>query len=813
MSSRAQSSSPRGFVVLIVLLVLAVISVIAIGQLAVVGNESVSGVRHQQDVEARALAEGCLTELQRNAECFLDKTDLGTPCGSTPNKFAPPYAEPDFDKLLNPNDSALEDGDEYVPQIAGKTVQIPAGSGQSWKLLVRDGGACLVRYEDNSDDDFPAAAVSDDGSSHNCGGPGAEGTGVDIAYCDRDKAIYLTAIGLYPVDASAATVQAVADTAYANAHAHVTLRKLFQAATPSSFPTGIATPGTVTFKNNALLCGAGGITANDVDGSIKGTSCMCGPINTVNPANPPIGSACPCPSPVASCNPGSASSGAQPAPPIDIDGNFDKCSPAGSAAGCLSDPEAAKQLAWVSPLQPKGNNFLGTNGFGDPYANTPVLGAPGANNLSTNVGSAALTSTATPPPICEFYFDIDAANSIYYFDSGDTNTFASLAAHGLALVDSDTPVGESCTNYTQDPVDKPCAWNTTAALAGLIPPKTVSCGANQTACWKLLARLDGTPAQNLDPSAPEPTTFSGSEELVLKSSTLLPFAGSSKNEFSAAGASNLCGAPASDTTIASCSNCDGTHASIDAPGVGGAWRFHTVNNNTMPVPFIAVIDGSPTLTNLGAGASPPLPLFATFLVSGSPDIGPTGTTSFGLCCAECDCTGVGAVNIDPSSPQCDHVVPETKPWVFYPAAGAPSARPAIPGFAIKADGSMNLDISGSIVGVTWVGGNSTLSGRPCVSGRYVVGGNLNVSGASTGAQFLDDICVVGDVDASNSVTMRANLWVEGKVTAKNSFKLIGRVYADGDVTFKNSARILWDGGGAGGSFGSSALSSFMESQW
>lgn len=790
----------RGFVVYVVLLVLAVISVVAIGQLNSVNNESIVGVRREEEAQARALAAGCLVQLQRHAECFLDSADLGSPCGSTPGAvFGPPYDSPnvDFDLLLNPNDSAALDGDEFLPAMAGRIVKIPnTANGQTWKLVTRAGGACLMRFEDNSDDAFPANSVLDDAGTHTCGGAGNEGTGVDINFCDRDKAIYLTAIGIFPVDAAASGTQAIADAAYAKAHSRVTLRKLFAAETPSDFPAGITSAGEVSFKNNSLLCGAGGIAAESLDATTKGTSCMCGPIETNSgvKGGAPIGSACPCPPPVTTCNPGTQSSGNPTPKSIDIDGNFNMCAPSATLLDCALGTAST----YTSPLQPRpiGGSYLSNNGFGNPYAGTNIALPPGLNNLSTNKGNANIVTGPPAPDICEFFFDIDAANSVYYFDSGDADTATTYTAHGVALAGPT----ENCTSYAKAVIETPCTYDGP-------PTANVTCVAGQTSCWKLLGRLDGVNVtyDNIPPGRPEMTFTSPWEQLAIDTGADLPFS-AAKTRFSTAGVTGLCGAPSTDAKLNSCSNCDGVTGSINATGGAGDWTFYNANNNTLPVPFIAVINGRPKLRDLGNGAAPNLPLHASFLVSDDVDLQQSASNRFGVCCAECDCTGMGGLTINPATAcrRGDGVTPAFAPSIPNP--------PGIPGFAFRTDNDMNLDIDATIIGGTWIGDDSTVSQSACVVGTYVVGGDFYIT-SNNNTNFVDDAMVVGNTDAPNNATFKGNLWMEGTFSAGNSFTLIGRMYGNSDIEFKNSARILWDGGGMTGAFGNNALSSFMESQW
>src|ERR1044071_8589424 len=57
-------SSPRGFVLIVVVMALAIITAVAVGQLSVVRSETVASIRVEDEVQARGVAEACLTLLQ-----------------------------------------------------------------------------------------------------------------------------------------------------------------------------------------------------------------------------------------------------------------------------------------------------------------------------------------------------------------------------------------------------------------------------------------------------------------------------------------------------------------------------------------------------------------------------------------------------------------------------------------------------------------------------------------------------------------------------------------------------------------------------
>ena len=255
----AHIRSGRGFVILVVMLLLAVATAVAMSQFSVVANESVASVRVGEEVQARANAEGCLTLLTEYAEGYIGTSPPGF-------KFA------DFDGLL---DSKAGTKDDFLPAM-GVPVFLPenvTGSDETkamhqWAFIARGAapnqGGCLLRIEDNSDDGFPASSVP-------AGTTGAdEGLGRDNPKADRDRSIYITAIGLYPV-----LPTTTAEKAYARAHARVTLRRLYATSNPVQTPPALQACDDVTLSANIDVCGLGGVQGDSITIN-GGSTCGCG---------------------------------------------------------------------------------------------------------------------------------------------------------------------------------------------------------------------------------------------------------------------------------------------------------------------------------------------------------------------------------------------------------------------------------------------------------------------------------------------------------------------------------------------------------
>lgn len=796
---------PRGFVILVVLLILAVMSAVVAGQLNVVRSESAVSVRREEDAQARAIAEGCLQMLFKYAERYQVDTPGVSP--TAPSK--------DFDALLNPTGAAAG---RFVPAgISGSTVvQIPSGANNdhNWLYVPRDGGACFLRFEDNSDDSYPA--VSAIGTS--CTSTPAEGTGVEVNFCDRDGQIYMTAIGVFPAN--------TATTAYSNAHARVTLRKLFQVAAPSTFPPGLASAGDIDIKNNIRMCGVGGIAADDFNGKLKGTSCLCGSVTVDDPltSQPPLSATC---AGCTSCDQGSARTGQAAPRPIDIDGdNF----PCAGPAGCAQDGAAPNESGLAeSPWQPDRGGIMANQNFGP----NPRAGFEGTLN---NMGDAA---------ICKFYMETDGtAATIFVWDRTDGDPAATMTGRGAT---SSVIPSDNCATYTSDPVGQPCTWN----------GSTITCSGTQTACWKPIARLNEllAPPENpflTGPSTGAPEMSDSTGDYLRIGNGIIPNVADTSMRFGAASAATrLCGLPPSDASGA-CANCQtGAHRLIRHKVATETFVFDapetSVGNADFPVPAVLVTPDDFGSDEVVGDTKP----FLVGLVSAS---GVNLDPGSGLCCPSCGCSEMIAAstrtltsgtagqcnisspaNVAPPSPfvansllptWARYFMPDTANYTannLPPAAisgdnslfGALPANRAVPGFVVRTNGPLAMGVGSTLVGLAWTSSSfAPPAGGACVVGRLVVDNSVAFP-SNASMNVAGEWLVTGNVGGGNvnNVVVNAELYTEGNVNFKNNWAMNGRLFANGDISFKNNAIINYFGGGSTGSFGSDALNNFMESQW
>jgi hypothetical protein len=726
----------RGFVILVVLLMLAVITAVAIGQLSVVVNESTVSVRREEEAQARAIAEGCLLMLQKKAERFM-----GAPAGGVvPTPPTPPGG--DFDGLLNPAGGAVRDGDEHIPSITGATaVKIPKGasgtSERQWLLIPRtagtQAGACFVRYEDNSDDNLPTGFGVVDTDAANCGG---EGTGVDVTFCDRDGAIYLTAIGVYPKLPGTADADV-----YASAHARVTLRKLFQVAVPGSFPAAVTGKANVKLSTSIKICGVGGVFANDIDTATQGNSCMCGSAMTnVAPAPAPTLSSTCC----TSCSPGTLRSGVAAPRPIDIDGDALPVGPYAAAA----DPE----LMPPSPLQPDlpvGGTFRANQGFGDPRTS------------ANNIGAIAT---------CKLYLRNDGM--VYYWDRTDTDSALWPGAATPVIGVTAPPVTADCGLFSPATVPLPCAMDPAV-------PTTINCTASAAGglCWKPLAKLgDGVSTSTLFPGG-EFTDAVGNA-LMMKT-TDPPFVKVAGKHLADAVAGNrLCGTlgtPAATGYLTQAAGDYTLSASTATDHVAATYffvdqAFVAAGARTAAQPYV----------NIGVLAGGSVTINNNWNLSCPTCANPTGLT-----------LTVGAAGT------CKIPVAGATP---YADAGQLPLNRVLPGYVVKTDGTLNWGAYTLAGLTWTDQNFASAAGSPCFVGRMVVLGNfvgdsdanINVAG-----EWLVKGTVGG---IANAVTVTADVYAEGAATIANNWRLNGRLYGNGAIDVKNTAVVTYDGGGSGSSY-------------
>jgi hypothetical protein len=262
---QSQRMQPRGFVLLIAVLILAGVTVVASGIFSAASGILDSAQASKNEALARSAANYCLEQGRIYLEHYKNQ-------GSNPV---------DFDGVLDPGLDSQPGSDvysdDYVPIAAfgGTDIYIPSIESSAtpplrkamhrYRYLTFGATAgCALRFDDNNDDVKNAFGFATNNNPVNVI---LEGTGVDIPYRDRDLALVMTAIGMAPVGASAAT-------AYDTSQAHVTFRNL----TNSGGSPGMVAGGKVTLGSNIAFCGVGGFAASQIVGGSGSTVCSCGDI-------------------------------------------------------------------------------------------------------------------------------------------------------------------------------------------------------------------------------------------------------------------------------------------------------------------------------------------------------------------------------------------------------------------------------------------------------------------------------------------------------------------------------------------------------
>lgn len=808
----------RGFVLVVVIVLVAAISMIVLSQFDVVKSQRGAAIRGTEDAQARAIAETCLERYMASAKDHL----------TTPGIV-------DYDTFLDPdgatNLAAPPTGDEYVPS-GGTIINIPLGGSAAdnadgmrrHAMFLLNGGACLVRFDDNGDDNLRTQADSPPGplpifTTSNTGiPPVAEGRqpngagfrffrsglgffgsvaggndGQDIPFRDRDGAIFITSIGIFP--AAAAT-----PAAYAAAHARVTMKRYVTAAVPASSSGAALQAGAdVILKENTALCGLGGISSNAVTyegGGNSTASCACGEVETTVASTFPVECADPasvssedasCPT-VATCTPGADSTSPQPSPAV--------------------------------PTLAQNTDFLHISGF----KNTAGVADVGLNGLP------------------EFYFrDKDAPNpNGGTYEQGPDGTLATGDEYMTLPTQSEVffwnrkdPVN-ACSTFSATTVPRPCNWKNvvgdTSADAFLAGAEPV-CGAGESPCWKLVARLDGAlnpaaaaPGGFLSTGLGEQTVMVGADEYFAPQGTHVnvPFLKGDTahwHHFE----NNLCegsfdcrdGAPAGIPWI-------GTSTSMIASGNFTIPALTCAGE--MPTPAIVILDNpgsepvffkeiaGDAVDNAACTSAIESPMQATFLVRNHIYMAEKSN----YCCASCLCNSVSfpiaAANCAPA-----------------PAVGGLMNPVANSRPLIRANGHCYVKEQTSLVGdlicasVTIKEGNSE-----CVIGHIIghsntmptttdpffaaVGGTgTPCSGVMAGCDDADGLGVC----IKEGTGFVGSIYSGGDVCIKENTTIFGQVIAADDINIKEGSSIIFSGLGLAAIPGTPtfATAEFIESTW
>jgi hypothetical protein len=275
-TSPASVARPRGFLLVVVAAMVALAGVIAASQWQVASSATRTGTDMMAGIKSRAIADACLEKYLRYAKAGVDEA-----------------AWTDFDQLLTPGlaggNDAISDADfippltdctagvAYVPS-AMRTAAEPGRALHRYCAMRMDGGACLVRFDDNSDDG-KQAGPSGGVLSADYGSEGPTAFGGDNPRQDRDFSVLVTAIGIFPAKATTPD-----DDLYHLADARATKRALLQIevqASTTGWPA-IHADNEVILVNGAGgnrtldVCGTGGIATPSLITTDNNDGCACG---------------------------------------------------------------------------------------------------------------------------------------------------------------------------------------------------------------------------------------------------------------------------------------------------------------------------------------------------------------------------------------------------------------------------------------------------------------------------------------------------------------------------------------------------------
>jgi hypothetical protein len=785
----------RGFVLVVVVMALAIVTAVVVGQYSTTRSEAGASIRVEEEIQSRAIAEGCLALLQRYVDTYMQPAN--------------PRFD-DFDQLLDPNFSVTDpiagtgaDGDEFLPKVSGASATPVVMDGSAlpsnpsfvkrWTFMRRGPagkqGACLMRIEDNSDD-----GIAEVGTALGATGP-REGpapiiaggnAAVDNPFRDRDRAIYLTAIGVFPaLDSNDANV-------WKKAHTRTTLRRLYAVASKAQSRPAIKSCGNVDFDNGTTICGQGGIEATgsvDIGG---GSACTCGAINGTT-----------------------------------VSGNTGAC-------GCCSNPPASSPgspAVCDPPPAPPPHSHLGLNAFGNPNDETNInLGDKTTCKVfSTALGEVFIWDVTDPAALTTLTNDYGLAPAGNQQDCRFSNGVANHTGTG-----------------TSKEIQRPCTWTFTGAGA----KPTVSCAsAAESLCWKPLAilnqrndRADFVASNALDF---EWESQNKDADMVFYKGVPIPFSKDrSKTLAAATAADTFCGA---DST--SCPTCMSAAPIVEdraslqwlfecnggAPaGFCSDYHAHAHwSNKRFPAPTVFVLESAnKKKIQLEQDPADTEPLWMTLNVIRDANMG----DNTGMCSAHmpnaCKSVPPGMTGKTISSGSCTDgnaqvpASPYAPPTVREP----PDLTYPIVYRADPVSGDCTFDKSVTLVGSVECPIINMNNANQCVVGA-LIGTGTSSSGAMGNCITTEcptgSICIENNFSSANSTlwsvgsicggntnaaTINADIYTTGGIDFKNSISVKGIIEATGNVFFKNNATINAVGATIV-TTGSQGMTSFMECAW
>lgn len=758
---KTPNAKQRGFVLVVVMAAAVVVTAVVATQYVTSQQSQAVGIRASEEAQARSIAESCLSMVS----AAIDQVNPVPAVGD------------DYDAILAGPDGVSGNGDDFVP-FDSRVIAIPTGAASTlnqWELISVGAGVCAVRFDDNGDDGRLALPGNtfDDGDE----GP----ANVDNPFKDRDRSIFVTAIGLFPATAADANV-------YDRAHARVTLRRaiqrvnIFQPLAPAIWANS------VNAASNVDICGLGGVNA--VGGlTSAANTCFCGQMNgALGGADPPAsGDMC------AGC----PSTASLPAPP-----------PPACMPTTISPAPPQAPATWVHWANMTASGQNDREGWSTPpeiplpaqsLSGTPTgygVDADGGNDGSIVGGVAA----GTPAPFCAFYAD-EGQQALFVWDGADTDT-----RNTLQVVLGGGQLGPGPSNIPQhdcsgagplhdaDPIPGPCTWDWFFG--------TITCAAGQTPCWKLQTVLMGIADAEVGIGSivANETTGGGmgDEEWHPHVGVDLPHVTPGRHFGTAA--NRLCGAAAN--SCASCSDASDL-LTDDNPeyAIRYSGHFHFedgMNNENMPSPSVWIFNSSNKVhfnSGFGSGSGP---WRATIITNSYFDIDDGGE----LCCATCDCATADAISRASCGMNDLFGKLDANVQTITTDGDLNQSFDGAARIALKARGDIDIKNNTTIVGDVRAG-SVDIDNDVCIVGNVVGYATPTASACNSGGTCNDayvcmasnvvingDVHSMGDIDGSSNADLYGNLVAKDNICLASNTSVNGALMATNVVDLASNVTVV-----------------------
>lgn len=266
---------PRGFALVIVVICSVAMVAIAIAVAFTAGANKIVSVKGSSIDRAETIAVAGMERAVAYAE-------------------AAAVIERDFDLLLDPNldvdcvaqaRNATAIGARGLPRFTDPGASNAVVDGRTYRVVPFNGGAYLVRFDDDADDVVDNVSYASFSGNHNATGSCAEGptfSGGNNPFRDRNRAVWVSVLGIYPGTDPAHANHRVALTRY-----HISTQRL-----PSlGFVTrdGLSTNNRLTFCSEIAdisVGGAANMNGGDICGAVlvDGSANITGSLSTTAPA-------------------------------------------------------------------------------------------------------------------------------------------------------------------------------------------------------------------------------------------------------------------------------------------------------------------------------------------------------------------------------------------------------------------------------------------------------------------------------------------------------------------------------------------------